>query len=249
MTLVWKQTGLCPSSRRLLTTGTQYNDIIKEAQRADLIVEAKMNNWSKAIAMLSKPVSEIQQNLPVLLIDDISLELIESTIKKIRENMQMLEELSNVGAGLLVKMDKHTETDDILPLLLKSFHDKTKNESSAIVLRAEDFKTEVEQQLSIYIAFDKEFAELNTEQLEVGNTIKKLFTQLTDCTAKNETLIKRTEAIGNLLSAFDKFKEIRINLVEGIKVMYTVMLQVKTAMRELEVYRRFYSSTPIIQTS
>ncbi|CAO3624565.1 unnamed protein product [Mucor fragilis] len=200
----------------LLTLGTQYNDTVQAAQKADRIVQAKVNNWGKAIAMLSRPASEIKAHLPSLSYDDEYHAEIHELLDNIRSKLDLLKTANDERTRLETEAKALAENDDISDVLLSKANELTKG-SPVIKLEPEQFASVFDQHLQVYRRIQEQILTHVDPQNDLLQSITDLHGQLTLLTANKGPLIKREKAISNLDSAFTKFKEIRTNLVEGIK--------------------------------
>lgn len=210
-----------PSSRslthNLLTIGTQYNDTVQAAQKADRIVQAKVSNWGKAIAMLSRPTTEIQSHLPILQPDEEYYSFIQDSLLKLRAQLDLLNQETEKREKLVDKVRHMAEKDDISTALVRKANELTKG-SPIVKLEPEQFSEIFQEHLSGYKKFQDEIKVHTSKQDDLLHMIQDLFGQFSFIVANKMVLNKREKAITNLEAAFTKFKEIRTNLVEGIKV-------------------------------
>lgn len=214
---LWNRPPSRTLTHNLLTLGTQYNDTVQAAQKADRIVQAKVNNWGKAIAMLSRPVTEIKAHLPSLPYDDEYYTTIHDLLENLRSRLGLLETSCDERNQLEAEAKALAQNDDISEALLLKANELTKG-SPVIKLEPEQFAAEFNQYLQAYKQIQDKILGYVDIQNDLLQSITDLHGQLSLLTANKITLIKREKAISNLESAFTKFKEIRTNLVEGIKV-------------------------------
>lgn len=210
-----------PSSRslthNLLTLGTQYNDTVQAAQKADRIVQAKVSNWGKAIAMLSKPASEMQSHLPTLKQDEENYAFITESLGKLRSYLHLLEKETEERDKLEAEAVDLARHDDITLALTTRANELTKG-SPTYKLEPEQFSSVFEERLAVYKKFDDQMKDHSSRQADILHAINELYARFSTIVNTKTALNKREKAITNLESAFTKFKEIRTNLVEGIKV-------------------------------
>lgn len=214
---LWNRPPSRTLTHNLLTLGTQYNDTIQAAQKADRIVQAKVNNWGKAIAMLSRPANEIKAHLPSLPYDDEHYTSIHDLLDNLRSKLGLLETACDERNQLETEAKLLAQNDDISEALLLKASELTKG-SPVIKVEPEQFAAEFDQHLQAYKQIQDKILGYVDIQNDLLQSITDLHGQLTLLTVNKNTLIKREKAISNLESAFTKFKEIRTNLVEGIKV-------------------------------
>ncbi|CEP12666.1 hypothetical protein [Parasitella parasitica] len=214
---LWNRAPSRALTHDLLTLGSQYNDTVLAAQKADRIVQAKVNNWGKAIAMLSRPATEIKAHLPSLPQDDEDYTEIHELLANIRAKLDLLETACDERNKLETEAKTLADKDDISEVLLSKANELTKG-SPVVKLEPEQFSAEYDQRLKAYKRIQKEILGHVDTQNEQLQSIIDVFGQLARLAANKSALVKREKAISNLESAFTKFKEIRTNLVEGIKV-------------------------------
>lgn len=204
-------------NQSLLTLGTQYNDTITAAQKADSIVQAKVNNWGKAIAMLSKPVEEIKAHLPKLQVDDSHSGVIVDLLLELRAKLESFENDMQDRNRLYKEVEAFAAKDDISQSLLTKANELTKG-SLTVKLEPEQFSEEFDRHLEAYLPYQRQLESLSASYNGLTQSTTGLHAHLSAIIANKSVLNKREKAISNLQSAFTKFKEIRVNLVEGIKV-------------------------------
>ncbi|KAG1080341.1 hypothetical protein G6F42_023387 [Rhizopus arrhizus] len=181
----------------LLTLGTQYNDTVQAAQKADRIVQAKAH-------------------LPSLPYDDEYHAEIHELLDNIRSKLDLLKAARDERTLLETGAKNLAKHDDISDVLLSKANELTKG-SPVIKLEPEQFASVFDQHLQVYKHIQEKILTYVDTQNDLLQSITDLHGQLSLLTANKSPLIKREKAISNLESAFTKFKEIRTNLVEGIK--------------------------------
>jgi programmed cell death 6-interacting protein len=205
-------------TRNLLSLGAQYNDTVQAAQKADRIVQAKVNNWGKAIAMLSRPTTEIQAHLPQMQQDEPNYEAIIELLTDLRVKLEQLETDTAQSLEMQRQVVAFSESDDISHTLLVKANALTQG-SPIVKLEPEQFSAEFEQHLNAYKTYQEQIKQHINTQADLLRVIQDLHAQFSFVVTSKTILGKREKAITNLESAFIKFKEIRTNLVEGIKVI------------------------------
>lgn len=210
-----------PSSRslthNLLTMGTQYNDTVQAAQKADRIVQAKVTSWGKAIAMLSRPTEEILAHLPMLQEEEEHYPFIQECLAKLRSLLGLLEKETKDRDTLVNTVKQMADKDDISSSLVKKADELTRG-SPIMKLEPGQFSETFGEHLAGYKKFQDEMKLHTSKQDDLLHNIQDLFGQFSFVVSNKSVLNKREKAITNLETAFTKFKEIRTNLVEGIKV-------------------------------
>ncbi|KAI7900451.1 BRO1-like domain-containing protein [Cokeromyces recurvatus] len=216
---LWSRPSSQTLSQNLLTLGSKYYDTVQAAQKADHIVQAKINNWGKAISMLSKPESEIIQHLPNIKPNeeyDDDYTTMKILLTHLRDKLQLLEKTFQERKNLQNEMVEYAKQDDISQALLTKANELT-NGSFLVKLEPEQFSTEFDKHSQAYQPFQTKIQVNTDHQADIINTMIGLLNQFSFIKENNNVLKKREKAIVNLESAFTRFKEIRTNLVEGIK--------------------------------
>ncbi|CAO3664039.1 unnamed protein product [Rhizopus stolonifer] len=202
--------------QHLLTLGTQYNDTIVAAQKADRIVQAKVANWGKAIAMLSRPTDEIIQHLPHIQPEDELSESLTNLLRQMREHLELLEKNLEERQKLEQEVLASVRTDDISGALVSRCHELTQG-SPLIKLEVDQFSDVFDAYLKTYQSYQQRMQAYANEQEDILYQLKQSYTRLGLMINDVQIFSKREKAIHNLEAAYVKVKEIRTNLVEGIK--------------------------------
>lgn len=203
-----------------MTLGTQYNDTIVAAQKADRIVQAKVANWGKAIAMLSRPTDEILQHLPHIQPEDELSEPLANLLRQMREQLELLEKNLEGRQTLEQEVLASVRTDDISGALVSRCHELTQG-SPLVKLEVDQFSDVFDAYLKTYQSYQQRMQAYANEQEDVLYQLKQSYTRLGLMINDVQIFSKREKAIHNLEAAYVKVKEIRTNLVEGIKVNRT----------------------------
>ncbi|CAO3620443.1 unnamed protein product [Mucor hiemalis] len=213
---LWTRPSSGSLTHNLLSMGTQYNDTVQAAQKADRIVQAKVTNWGKAIAMLSRPTDEIQTHLPTLRQDEEYYSFIIETLAKLRVQLDLLNQEIVERERLEIETTDMAGKDDITAALIARANELTKG-SPIFKLEPEQFSNIFDERLAEYNTFEDRMKVHASKQDDILHVVRDLYGQFSFVVANKAVLNKREKAITNLESAFTKFKEIRTNLVEGIK--------------------------------
>ncbi|CAO3695045.1 unnamed protein product [Rhizopus microsporus] len=214
---LWSRPTSRALTQNLLTMGTQYNDTIQAAQKADRIVQAKVANWGKAIAMLSRPSADILSHLPQLQPEDELHAQITQLLTQLRRQLELLEKNARDRQDVEKEVKKMAEKDDISDALMSRCQELTKG-SPIVKIQVEQFSDVFESYLKKYQSHQAILQQHAHEQDEIIYQLRQLHMQLNVMVSNIPVLMKREKAISNLEAAYSKIKEIRTNLVEGIKV-------------------------------
>ncbi|ORX55760.1 BRO1-domain-containing protein [Hesseltinella vesiculosa] len=206
----------------LLTQGTQYHDTLQAAMRADRIVRAKVTNWGKAIHLLSQPIPDILSSLPCISKDDTMIAsppLLQDTlaaIKRLRTLLQEGKDIKKTLGQIIEDAERLAKTDDISRRLLAKADELTGG-SPIIKIEPEQFNDVFDQELKKYQTLQGNVVDHANRQIDLHLKIQRCYEQLSHTLQGNAMAARRETALANLEQAFTKFKEIRTNLVEGIK--------------------------------
>ncbi|KAI7860663.1 BRO1-like domain-containing protein [Circinella umbellata] len=201
----------------LLSQGAKYHDTLQAAQKADRIVRAKVSNWGKAIDMLSHPTSDIITHLPSLRNDD-SLEFSQLTelMRRLRALLQECDDAATRRKRTMDEAHSLSAADDITDALLAKSTELTGN-SPTVKIEPAQFNEVFSQELKKYDGLQSIVQEVHNNQIRQISRLKELHEQFQLIVRASTMAAKREKAIQNLEQAFVKFKEIRTNMVEGIK--------------------------------
>ncbi|OAD76059.1 hypothetical protein PHYBLDRAFT_15811 [Phycomyces blakesleeanus NRRL 1555(-)] len=208
-----------PSSKSLtgplLSQGARFHDTIQAAQKADRIVRAKVTNWGKAIELLSRPVSEIKANLPFTK-DDPHYPQLEVLVNQLRDAVEKIQTAKHEHNKISQDAETLSASDDISePLLVKA--DALTGGSPIIKMEPEQFGDVFEAQLAKYAPLNTKLQMCVKDHAENLTHLRDLYEQFSLVAQGSHLAVKREKTVKNLEQAFLKFKEIRTNLVEGIK--------------------------------
>ncbi|KAI8147501.1 ALIX V-shaped domain binding to HIV-domain-containing protein [Fennellomyces sp. T-0311] len=201
----------------LLSQGSKYHDTLQAAQKADRIVRAKVSNWGKAIDMLSRPVDDIITHLPSLRNDD-SLEFSQLTelMRRLRTLLQECDDAATRRKRVVDEADSLSAADDIADALLAKATELTGG-TPTVKIEPAQFNDVFALELKKYEGLQSVVQELHNNQIRHISRLKELHEQFQLIVRASTLAAKREKAIRNLEQAFVKFKEIRSNMVEGIK--------------------------------
>lgn len=215
-----------PTSQQLTSTllaqGSKYHDTLQAAQKADRIVRAKVNNWGKAIDLLSHPVNELINHLPSVRDDGPDSQCYPQLQELLQRLRSLLQECSDAAAKrkrTVEEAEALAKSDDISDALLRKATELTRG-SPVVKIEPEQFQDVFDRELKKYEGLLSQVEQYDNEQARCLSRIRDVHEQFTAVVRSNSVATKRQKAILNLEQAFVKFKEIRTNLVEGIKVSF-----------------------------
>ncbi|KAI8079737.1 BRO1-like domain-containing protein [Halteromyces radiatus] len=203
----------------LLAQGAQYHDTLQAAMKADRIVRAKVTNWGKAIDVLSQPIEELLKTLPNINNKDDTFEQQEQCmelIQRLRNLLQEAQEESKAQIQLMEDAQALAASDEISTQLLAKADELTGG-SPIVKIEPEQFTDVFNRELKKYETMQGTALQLVNSQSDRKIKLEQVYGQFSLVINANPIAAKREKAISNLEQAFTKFKEIRTNLVEGIK--------------------------------
>lgn len=213
-----------PESRvftaQLVAQGQQHRSTLTAAQNADNIVRGKLNTWAKIIDVLTLPEDELEQSLPGANDDDGNDK--ESTsngvdaAERLRQLLDEMEDNLIARRQLVDRAKKISNADDISPALLKKAAQLTAK-SPVVKIDPAQFEELFVEELRKYDDILMEIDRQDERQTQILRELAKVHRDY--CTARQDGsgARKRERALQNLSQAYQKFKEIKTNLQEGLK--------------------------------
>ncbi|KAI8990064.1 BRO1-like domain-containing protein [Pilobolus umbonatus] len=200
-------------TRQLTIQGQKHRQTITSAQNADLIVRGKLDTWAKIIDVLTLTKDELEESIPtddgdtpqednLLLIKRLSEEM-DQHIKKRKEIIDQAKKASNA--------------DDISSVLLKKAAELT-SKSPIMKIEAAQFEDLFIEELRKYDSYIRSVDEEDEIQGDLIRQITDAYYQHTAKTNEPSSCAKREKALQSLHQAYIKYKEIKTNLNEGLKV-------------------------------
>jgi hypothetical protein len=203
---------------QLLEKGDHLSETLENARNADKIVREKLRNWSKLIDLLSLPEKAIEQSIPSGSTDKMQeggvadavilrlKSLVDECFDKIRDRQRIAEEAQSMA-----------DQDDISPLILKRASELSDG-SSTVKIETSQFDSLFTTELGKYNDLLIQVKKHSQEQWILLSKIRDANNDFMAKRTGSGEISRREKAFQNLEQAYLKFKEIRTNLVEGIKV-------------------------------
>ncbi|CAO3589057.1 unnamed protein product [Absidia cylindrospora] len=216
--LIWTRPPSQHLTGTLLAQGAQYHDTLQAAMKADRIVRAKVTNWGKAIDVLSQSPQELRQTLPNIndTADAQQTQTCLDLIQRLRHLLQEAQDDAKLHMQLMEDAQALAKSDGISPQLLTKADELTGG-SPIVKIEPEQFTDVFSRELKKYEIMQGHALDLVNQFADRKIKLEQVHAQYTLVIAANPMAAKREKAISNLEQAFTKFKEIRTNLVEGIK--------------------------------
>ncbi|CAO3678347.1 unnamed protein product [Umbelopsis vinacea] len=215
--LEWIRPTSISLTAQLLEKGDHLSETLENARNADKIVREKLRNWSKLIDLLSLPEKAIEQSIPSGNIDQMQeggiadavilrlKSLVDECFERMRDRQRIAEEAQSMA-----------DQDDISPLILKRASELSDG-SSTVKIETSQFDSLFTTELGKY---NDLLIQVKKHSQEQWILLRKIRDANNDFMAKRTgsgEISRREKAFQNLEQAYLKFKEIRTNLVEGIK--------------------------------
>jgi hypothetical protein len=203
---------------QLLEKGGHLSETLENARNADKIVREKLRNWSKLIDLLSLPEKAIEQSIPSGSTDKMQeggvadavilrlKSLVDECFDKIRDRQRIAEEAQSMA-----------DQDDISTLILKRASELSDG-SSTVKIETSQFDSLFTTELGKYNDLLIQVKKHSQEQWILLSKIRDANNDFMAKRTGSGEISRREKAFQNLEQAYLKFKEIRTNLVEGIKV-------------------------------
>lgn len=213
---------------QLLEKGDHLSETLENARNADKIVREKLRNWSKLIDLLSLPEKAIEQSIPSGNTDNMQgggvadtvilrlKSLVDECFDKIRDRQRIAEEAQSMA-----------DQDDISSLILKRASELSDG-SSTVKIETSQFDSLFTTELGKYNDLLIQVKKHSQEQWILLSKIRDANNDFMAKRTGSGEISRREKAFQNLEQAYLKFKEIRTNLVEGIKVRPTMVFQQST---------------------
>ncbi|KAI8991547.1 BRO1-like domain-containing protein [Mycotypha africana] len=233
----WKRPESLVLTQQLTTQGQKHRETITAAQKADLIVRNKLDTWANIIDVLTLPLEDLENSIPsaspsirVETAQEDSQKLALARIKTLTDNMNQHIRLRK---NTIEQAKKASNADDISTSLIKKADELTA-QSPLIKIEAAQFEELFIEELRKYDKFLLTVDEEDEAQSEIIKQLNEAYKQFQTAASNgknfavgsaesipidsNLPMAKREKALQNLSQAYLKFKEIKTNLSEGLKV-------------------------------
>ena len=189
------------------------------AQKADLIVRNKLDTWANIIDVLTLTREELEDSIPSddTPTNDFPTQRQEDSLVRIKRLVEDMNQHMRIRKELIDQAKKASNADDISPALLKKAAELTAK-SPIVKIEAAQFEDLFVVELRKYDHFimtvDQEDEQQNTILRQLNESYHQYKAKVND----KSSGAKREKALQNLSQAYLKYKEIKINLSEGLKV-------------------------------
>lgn len=227
--LEWKRPESHVLTQQLAAQGQKHRQTLTSAQKADLIVRNKLDTWANIIDVLTLTREELEGSIPT---DDVSTTPTadhpqlrqEDSLVRIKRLIEDMNQHMRIRKDLIDQAKKASNADDISPALLKKAAELTAK-SPIVKIEAAQFEELFVDELRKYDDFlmtvDQEDEQQNTILRQLNESYHQYKAKVND----KSSGAKREKALQNLNQAYLKYKEIKTNLSEGLKVVYMYLAQ------------------------
>jgi len=201
---------------QLLEKGDHLSETLDNARNADKIVKEKLKSWSKLIDALSLPAKAIEQSIPSGTIDSGQAGVADDVIQRLKSLVDECSDKMRDRQRIADEAQAMADQDDISPLILKRASELSHG-SSTVKIETSQFDPLFTTELGKYNDLLNQVKAHYQEQWILLNKIRDANNHFTAKRQRSGEISRREKALQNLEQAYLKFKEIRTNLVEGIK--------------------------------
>ncbi|CAG8486941.1 3280_t:CDS:10 [Acaulospora colombiana] len=204
-------------NKGLIEQANKHKKILEQARMGDNSIRNKIEQWSGFIKLLGEDKETLISSIP-------SGDTVVGTAQESLQGVTIeLRSLVNEAYGFMKdcqntiqEVKKTAGLDDIGPILLKEAARITAANGTATKIEPSQFEDLFTEQMKRYDKF-LELAEKESERQDrILNNVGEKFKELSEKrVSKNDS--ERVKALTNLENAYNKFREILMNLQEGIK--------------------------------
>lgn len=204
---------------QLLEKGDHLSETLENARNADKIVKEKLKGWSKLIDLLSLPERAIEQSIPSGVTDSPQGGVADDVIQRLKSLVDECSDKIRDRQRIAEEAQAMADQDDISPLILKRATELSDG-SSTVKIETSQFDPLFTTELGKYKELLNQVKKHSKEQWVLLNKIRDANNDFLAKRKGSGEVSRREKALQNLEQAYLKFKEIRTNLVEGIKVSH-----------------------------
>ncbi|KAI9307772.1 BRO1-like domain-containing protein [Cunninghamella echinulata] len=211
-------------TEQLVAQGQKHRMTLVSAQRADEIVRKKLDKWAKIIDVFMLSDEELEQSIPSGYDDDDSdnetgdgqQNQRQGLSKKLRDLVMEMQDHRKIRKGIKDQAKRVSNSDDISPALLKKAAELTAK-SPVIKIDPAQFEDLFVENLRKYDTFLMKVDEEDEKQGQLLKDIANIHQAWQTNQLNKSSSSRREKALQNLNQAYAMFKEIKINLSEGLK--------------------------------
>ncbi|RUP46362.1 hypothetical protein BC936DRAFT_147042 [Jimgerdemannia flammicorona] len=211
---------------QLVEQAQKQRETLDNALKADQIVRGKIDTWSAIIEVLSLPREELERSVPSA--NNVRGEVLgmgddgeapskaEELIGRLKAMLERVDGMIRERKDRVEEVRRVSEADDISPALLHQAALLTSN-SPTVKIEPAQFEDLFTTHLQKYEDFRKIVMLDEARQEKLLQEITETNTEFVRSRRNNAVIAKREKALQNLEQGYLKFKEVRTNLLEGMK--------------------------------
>ncbi|KAI7851287.1 ALIX V-shaped domain binding to HIV-domain-containing protein [Circinella umbellata] len=200
---------------QLVSQGQQHRSTLMSAQKADQTVFGKLETWAKIIDVLALPEQELEQSVPGANNDD-EAQSGKEAIEQLRNLLDEMDDHLIARRQIADRARKLSNADDISPVLLKKAAQITAK-SPVVKIDPAQFEELFVDELRKYDDILMEIDRQDERQGQVLREMARVHQEYSRSRESGSATAKRERALQNLSQAYLKFKEIKMNLQDGLK--------------------------------
>ncbi|ORX60276.1 hypothetical protein DM01DRAFT_317874 [Hesseltinella vesiculosa] len=221
----WARAPSLKLTEPLVAQGQKHRNTLLAAQKADDIVRKKLDKWAKIIDVLMLSNDELERSIPSNTggysqdeegAEDQSGTSRASQLKRLKELWDEMDEHCKMRKAIKDQAKRMANSDDISPALLKKAAELTAK-SPVVKIDPAQFEDLFVEHLRKYDSFLMKVDEEDEFQAQVLRDMSRLCKDHAHTQSPSIGPSKRDKALQNLSQAYAMFKEIKVNLSEGMK--------------------------------
>lgn len=228
----------------MVNQGQKHRQTLTSAQKADIVVRSKLDTWSKIIDVLTITKEELEDSIPS---DDRNEDSQESQLLRLKRLVEDMNQHLKLRRNLIDQVKRASNADDISPALLKKAAELTAK-SPTVKIEAAQFEELFIDGLRKYDSFVMTVDKEDEQQNAILRQLNDAYNQYLSRTP-NRGSAKREKALQNLHQAYLKYREIKTNLSEGLKVNFLfgisklmlILYSFTTSMRKVYKYSAIHA--------
>ncbi|KAI8066823.1 ALIX V-shaped domain binding to HIV-domain-containing protein [Gongronella butleri] len=206
----------------LVAQGQKHRNTLLSAQKADEIVRKKLDKWAKIIDVLMLSDEELDRSIPSdhqgsdHASDANGHPAPAAQLKRLKDLWDDMEEHRKIRKAIKDQAKRMANADDISPSLLKKAAELTAK-SPVIKIDPAQFEDLFVEHLRKYDTYLMKVDQEDECQAQVLRDMSQLHRDYLTALPSASEPSKRDKALQNLSQAYSMFKEIKVNLNEGMK--------------------------------
>ncbi|XP_041371730.1 programmed cell death 6-interacting protein-like isoform X2 [Gigantopelta aegis] len=200
----WTRTGSETLTKPMREEGMKYGSILQNATHADKVVQEKYNKHRNAIALLSKPLKELESSLP-----QASAEGGLQNSQVVKELRSLCDEVETIKAERdAIEASIKDATFDMAPKFFAVMAGDGLIPEEAVSMSELD---------RVYSPLREQVSESIHRQESILARMQNANTEFCNAKSSNQSAAQRDTVLKDLAAGFDMFMELKGNLEEGTK--------------------------------